>query len=508
LKNWTLSFNEEKVVFPSAFINSGDFVILCSVSDTGLFRNYGRVTGLKPFPALTDDGKILVLNDSLGNLIHGLEYSSDWYGNALKEGGGWSLEIIDPEYPFFTEGNWEASSSNKGGTPGSANSASRFNEDLSFEGICNAFPADSSSILITFSETITGLDKYADEIYLDEGRIGEIIPADQLLRKFIIKPHEPVRKGIIYSLGFPPWLTDFAGNSIVRSTYQLGIPEQAEKGDIIFNELLFNPLPGDPDYIELYNPSEKILNASWLYIASVNETGDTSSLVPVSDEQRCILPGIFYTVTTGKDKVISRYCSNIPDNISEILRLPSMPDDKGHLLLLDNMANIIDEIIYTDEMHHPLLSGNEGIALEKIRPDISSSDPSAWHSASESSGWGTPGRSNSVYVPDPEMNDMITLSSGRISPDNDGYEDMLVIDLKAEGTGNVISVTIFDETGSYVRKIMENFFAGTEATIIWDGTADDGTMVGSGIYIILIDLYNDKGKTKSWKKVCAVIRNH
>ena len=69
-------------------------------------------------------------------------------------------------------------------------------------------------------------------------------------------------------------------------------------------------------------------------------------------------------------------------------------------------------------------------------------------------------------------------------------------------------MTIFDETGSYVRKLMENFFAGPEATVIWDGTADDGTLAGSGIYIILIDLYNDKGKTKSWKKVCAVIRNH
>jgi hypothetical protein len=506
LKKWSLSFNEEDVVLPPINIAPGDYIILCSLSDTGLFRGYGKVAGIKPFPALTDDGKVLVLNDSLGNLIHGLEYSPDWYGNALKEGGGWSLEIIDADYPFFTDGNWEASSSKKGGTPGSANSASRRNEDLSFDGICNSFPADSNNILVTFSETLTGLAEFADEIFLNESGIRKIRPADQLLRQFIFNPDQPLLRGIIYSLAVPPDLTDFAGNSITRSTIKLGIPESSGKGNIVFNELLFNPLPGDPDYIELYNGSEKIIDVSLLYLTSINETGDTSELLPLSPVQRCFLPGSLYVITTDRDKIISRYYSNAPDNIFEIPQLSSMPDDKGHLLLLNNRAEIIDEVIYSEEMHHPLLSENEGIALEKIRPDISSSDPSGWHSASESSGWGTPGISNSVYVSDPDDSDIINLSSKRISPDNDGYEDILVIDFNLEGTGNVLSVTIFDETGAYVNKIAENLFAGTEATLVWDGTAGDGTLVDSGIYIILAELYNDKGKTKSWKKVCTVIR--
>ncbi len=506
LKNWSLSFDKENVILPSRVIAPGEYIILCSVSDSGLFRNYGKVTGLKPFPALTDDGKILVLNDSLGNLIHGLEYSSDWYGDALKKGGGWSLEIIDMDYPFFNKGNWEASSSKKGGTPGTSNSVSRKNEDLLFEGICNVFPADTDNILVTFSETLIGLNEYSDNIYLGENRIKEIIPVDQLLLQFIFRPVQPIIKGIIYSLGISPDLTDFAGNSIVRNTFIFGIPEPAINDDIVFNELLFNPLPGDPDYIEFYNRSEKVIDASSLYLASVSETGDTSGLVPVSGEQRCILPESFYSVTTERDKVINRYFSNISENIFEIPQLPSMPDDKGHLLLLNNSADIIDQIIYTEEMHHPLLSGNEGISLEKIRPDISSSDPAGWHSASESSGWGTPGGSNSVYVANPDENDIIIFSSGRISPDNDGYEDILVMDFNLEGTGNILSVTIFDETGAYVRKITENLFAGPEATLVWDGTAANGSLVDSGIYIVFIELYNDKGKTRSWKKVCTVIR--
>jgi len=507
LGSWSLLFNDEKVILPSMLISPGEYIIICPVTDTSLFRDYGRVAGLKPFPALNDDGKILTLRDSLGSFIHGLEYSSDWYGDALKKGGGWSLEMIDTDYPFYTDGNWEVSSSKKGGTPGNSNSASRRNADKLFEGICNAFPTDSLTIHVTFSETVIRMDDHAGVIYLNEETIAEIIPDDILLRRFIIRPGKQMVKGDIYSLSIPSDLTDFAGNSILKSSFRFGIPETAPKGDIVFNELLFNPLPGDPDYIELYNISEKVLDASRLYLASINETGDTSDLITLSFEPRCILPESFFAVTTDRDKVISRYYSGDQENIFRIQKLPSMPDDKGHLLLLNEKAEIIDEVRYSEKMHHPLLSGNEGIALEKIRPDIASSDPAAWHSASESSGWGSPGSPNSVYVPDPEEKDLITLSSGRISPDNDGYEDALVIDINPEGNGNIVSVTIFDETGAYVRKLTENFLAGSHAAIVWDGTAGNGFLVDSGIYIILIELYNDKGKTKSWKKVCAVIRN-
>ena len=59
--------------------------------------------------------------------------------------------------------------------------------------------------------------------------------------------------------------------------FHLGCQRHPEPGDILFNELLFNPLPGDPDYIEFYNSSGKVIDASRLQIVSVNDdTGDTS----------------------------------------------------------------------------------------------------------------------------------------------------------------------------------------------------------------------------------------
>ena len=99
----------------------------------------------------------LYLSDSTGTLIHGVEYSSDWYRDDLKSKGGWSLEMIDTSFPFYYQGNWIASESKKGGTPGSVNSVSESNPDISFYGIQNVFPDDSATIHIRFSEPVFNL---------------------------------------------------------------------------------------------------------------------------------------------------------------------------------------------------------------------------------------------------------------------------------------------------------------------------------------------------------------
>jgi hypothetical protein len=292
-----------------------------------------------------------------------------------------------------------------------------------------------------------------------------------------------------------------------RNDFGFGIPEKAGKTDILFNELLFNPSAGNSDYIEFYNCSDKILDASGFLMVSVNdEIRDTSSVYILSSEGRCILPGDYYVITDDKKSIIKSFPSATSDQIFEIPSLPSMPDDKGHLILYNRELEKIDEVFYDEKMHFSLLHGYEGISLEKIRNLGLSTDRCLWHSASEASGWGTPGAPNSVFSEEPGNTDKITLSSTKISPDNDGNEDFLVIDLKLAGIGNVVSISVFDETGHFVKKLTDNLFAGLEASVVWNGTADDEKMVRRGIYIILISVFDDKGKVGKWKRVCSVIR--
>jgi hypothetical protein len=301
-------------------------------------------------------------------------------------------------------------------------------------------------------------------------------------------------------------ITDFAGNGPDVKSWKFGLTEIPAKGDMVFNEILFNPLPGDADFIELFNASGKIIDASELFFVSVNESGTRSSPVSLSDDNRCILPGQYFAVTTDRESLLTRYFSSCEENLFQISQLPSMADDEGHLILLNHQFESIDEVSYNEKMHYSLLSGYEGISLEKVRPTVPSYDQKNWHSASESSGWATPGSQNSVYSVESLSEETITLSSTRITPDNDGQEDLLVVDLKFRGNGNIVTITIFDETGAYICKPADNLLAGNKASVTWDGTAEDGSVVNPGIYIILISVYDDTGKREKWKRVCAVIR--
>lgn len=507
LKNWQLVSEELKISFPETTIKPGGIMIVCSSQDTSAFAKYGKVTGLKQFITLTDGGKILCLTDSSGNLIHGVEYSSEWYGNELKSAGGWSLEMIDISFPFSNEDNWIASASRAGGTPGLVNSVSGSNRDIAFYGIRNVFPVDSNNISVRFSEPVFNLSGNINSIKIDDKRIADIYPEDFLLREFSIRPSEPLRKGKAYQLSISNEIRDFAGNSIQKGSFVFGLTEAAEKGDILFNELLFNPLPGDPDYIEFYNSSNKIIDASRLQIVSVSdETSDTSQIQFVSAEERCILQGTYYTITTEKTKLTDRFISAEPEFIFETGSLPSMTDAEGHLILYNRELQKIDEVFYNEKMHYSLLSVYEGVALEKTNPVDKSEEALNWHSATESSGWGTPGAPNSVFEEMPSGSDKVNFSSTKITPDSDGLDDFLTISLNLTGNGNVVSVSIFDETGTFVKKIASNLLAGPGASFIWDGTSADASPVNNGIYIVLITLYDDTGKTNKWKKVCTVIR--
>jgi hypothetical protein len=504
LKNWKLSTETQTILFPEESMPASGIFILCSPGDTSLFKKYGKVIGLKSFPSLTDAGRLLYLSDSTGSLIHGVEYSSEWYNDELKSGGGWSLEMIDTAFPFYDNGNWTASSSKNGGTPGIVNSVAVSNPDLHFKGIENIFAVDSTTIRLTFSEPVFGFN--TKNCSISDEKVSNVQCVDSLHREYLVKPAHTLKRADIYKFQVND-VKDFAGNSIEKSEFRFGLAEMAERGDIRFNEILFNPFPGDEDYLELVNTSEKILNAYRLLVVSVSDaTGSLSDPVPLWNHDRCIMPGEYFAVTTGRKGIIHRYFTADTVHLFEISSLPSMPDDKGQLILYNRELDKLDEVSYDDKMQYSLLSSTEGVALEKTNPVLESNVSGNWKSASETSGWGTPGAPNSIYTEIPITKDEVSFSSTKISPDNDGNEDFLTINMNLQGTGNVVSVTVFDEAGNYVRKLASNLFVGTNATLTWDGTGADGSRLDTGIYIILITTYNDSGTIGKWKKVCTVIK--
>ncbi len=59
--------------------------------------------------------------------------------------------------------------------------------------------------------------------------------------------------------------SDFAGNTPCQPEAEFGLPEPPLAGEVLINEILFDPLPQCSDYLELYNSSEKVIDLSQLF---------------------------------------------------------------------------------------------------------------------------------------------------------------------------------------------------------------------------------------------------
>ena len=97
------------------------------VADSTIFRQRfpgtSNFTELDNFPTLNNNYESIVLMDEAGNTVDSLRYSSSWGGSR-----GVSLERISPRISTNTKENWGSSRASNGGTPGSVNSISNFQE--------------------------------------------------------------------------------------------------------------------------------------------------------------------------------------------------------------------------------------------------------------------------------------------------------------------------------------------------------------------------------------------
>ena len=486
-------------ILPPEWIRAGESIILCSSSAESEMRLFGRTMALPGFPSINDGGEILALRSNSGSLLHAVSYTPDFLGDGPRSGGGWSAELADINNPFNEPEAWYPCLDPSGGTPGRSNSVHVMTVDSRCPRALAVWPRSDDTVCVLFDETV--IINECTSWLADGEETYPAVPFDPSDRLMLVPFHGKLKQGQVATLQVPASVTDFAGNQVCQAVLRTGLPAEPMYGDILFNELLFDPFPGCEDYIEFYNNSAKTIDLSALKLAS----STNSAAIAFTGIPRQLLPGEYVAITTSRDAVLGMYPCAVNDAVYQSGRLPSMPDDDGTLVLYDRALSIIDRVEYSCKMHLLFLSGVEGVALEKASPELQSDVSGNWHSASETSGWGTPGAPNSVTVPISENGQGLTLSSTRVSPDGDGFEDILSVSIYPGGSDNVISVTIYNDRGYVIRRLATRVAAGSGASFIWDGTSDDGGRLPSGLYIIMAESINPTGQSRRWKKVCAMV---
>ena len=114
LQGWRLSSaTSTSGGLPAYSLPADSFVVLTTTASAPLFSSYGRVLGMPSFPSLNNAGAVVSLLSKENTTIHAVDYSDEWYQNAVKKEGGWSLEMIDTRNPCSGINNWKASTDPK-----------------------------------------------------------------------------------------------------------------------------------------------------------------------------------------------------------------------------------------------------------------------------------------------------------------------------------------------------------------------------------------------------------
>ncbi len=277
--------------------------------------------------------------------------------------------------------------------------------------------------------------------------------------------------------------------------------ESYPTGSLIINEIMYDPLTNQAEWIEFYNPTSGIIK-----ITGWNLKDMTNKYILSESCDLKINPGDYFVFAKDSTIYINFNYLLAPALYQKISfnRNLSLNNDGEALVLFDLFNNLIDSVFYSDSWNNPNLPDTKGISLERINYSFGSNDRNNWSSCANSSG-GTPGKQNSIYTKNLPVSSSVSINPNPFSPDNDGFEDFTLIKYNLKSNFAQMRVKVYDIKGRLVRTLTNNQVTGSEGTIIFNGLGEDNQKLRIGIYILLIEAVDDRGGTVDIVKAPIVV---
>lgn len=480
---WKLGDASSQGTLGDTILPPAAYLVLTATSSVPLFS---QALGVTSFPSLNNSGDRIYLTDSLNQLLDDLSYTLAWYRDKSKEQGGYSIEKINPYYPCQSPSNWRASVANLGGTPGQQNSVLDTSMDLTAPLLLSATLPDANSIRFHFSEPVDSA-----LWVLNQPVISPNLGAVQCWSStrfsdtvFILFP-TPLDSNTWYQYAHLS-AQDCSGNSaVLNGIFALG--KTPMKGDLVINEILFDPVTGGSDYVEIYNRSDNLLSLKNLKVGTWK--GDTLNYQKLWTQPTVLRPAEYFVFTEDIKQVQMQYPHH-GTGFGE-LDLPTYANDSGVVVIGIN-ETVLDRVDYFDDWHFRLLDSKDGKSLERLQSHVDAQRPDNWHTAAESVGFGTPGLENSQRIKG-ENGSRITVNPARVSPDNDGFEDVLAIQYYLEAP-SLLKVVVYNQSGEAIRTIVANELTSLQGTLTWDGLTDGAQKTSIGRYLLYVEAFSLDGK--------------
>ncbi|NND71157.1 MAG: hypothetical protein HKN43_06230 [Rhodothermales bacterium] len=466
------------------------------------------------WPALNNSSDDVILKFGT-TTVDSVSYDPSWGGKDV------SLERIDPDGPGNRYSNWGSSIHPSGATPGSENSI--FSPDNAGPEITFADQISTTRLRLYFSEPVDpaglvpsnfsagGLSPVA--VYAVNRSAGATLDFDSEIDSDVLSANA---------------LVDLTGNPGLDLNIDIaGLPLV---GDLAINEIMFDPRSNDddglanqPEYIELYNQTLKLLSLTSLFWTDSPDENEEADTIRVSGQPLAVLPENYAVIFAQKaslspDEVYSNSslvdAFPIPFQSSGVRLIHigatslGLVNDGGLIRLQRDDLAVVDEVDYDPDWHNPNLRDSKGVSLERVDPRAPSNGRFIWTSSVAPAG-GTPGEQNSVFLsPDVKIADAgIEAAPSPFSPDRDGQDDLVAIQYSLEAAPSLVRVRIFDAMGRLVRTLEDAVLSSLTASLFWNGYDDNGNDLPVGIYVILLEsISSDSGVSEKHKTAVVLAR--
>ena len=485
ITGWKLGDNATDGTITSGWLAPGDYLVLCAASSVSQFPGSVAVSS---FPSLNNTTDDIVIKNASGLIIDKITYSDTWYRDDVKKQGGYTLELINPNHPCSDGNNWIGSSNPLGGTPGLQNSAYNITPNSSPLQITQTSALEPNLLEVYFNKGLDSLSVFnANYTFSPTLTINTITVTEKFPRKVIYEFNENLISSQNYQFTIGNLSDCWMTNSTLNGQFIL--PDSVAVGDLVINEILFNPITGGSDFVEIRNNSTKVIDLHKLYIGNIkNGAIGNQKQIPV---HFLLKPNELAVVTADTLSQIQNYPMAVPGRFIQ-MSLPSFNTDSSTVFLLRDSSTVLDKVSYSAKWHLKLIADVKAKSLEKIDPFGSATDSKNWHTAAEAVGFATPGAPNSQYSP-AQHNGDFSLTSTTVSPDNDGFEDVLQINYVMEQDGMVANVKIFDDRGRLIKHVCKNELLGKQGSLIWDGITESNLKASIGTYVVVFEAFKSNG---------------
>ena len=508
LKDWTFLIGNTSKILPAAQIEPQGYLILCKTNAEPELSAYGPTCGFSSF-AITNSGATLRLVAPDETMVSEVSFNDNWYHDADKRNGGWSLEQIDPFNPCAGTINWAASADPLGGTPGRLNSINAPNETI--PSVARVSMLGDDMVLLWFDQQMDRSSLQDHEHYLVEEldiHPVEVVcnPVESSSLNLLFDYH--FEEGVVYTLALNG-MESCSGQPVAPDTkVRFGIPNAIGAGDILINEIMFDPISPGVDYVELYNRSDKTFDLSELKLGVIRESFPNPTdtvLKEITSDSRLLMPGSYLLLSTDGYTVGQQYDCELADYY-DMESFPSYANSGGIALLMSRQGVTVDQMMFSEKMHYPLLKETKGVSLERVSWEAPSDQADNWHSAAENVHFGTPGYQNSMMEKtqvNVEINP-IHISPSVFSPDGDGFDDNCRVTYQLDASGCTMNAYVFSAEGRLVRHLVKGELVSDRGGFVWNGLDSQGSRVPIGTYVVITEVFDLDGRINKYKNAVGV----